>query len=110
MRTLPFAAANLRTANARPVRSPAAVPGPTKSQGIEPGQLNRAFEHALRGGDLRMTLAVAADLQVVSLERAPRLPHLMAAKQSLLFDEAALGGSPGTSARFTERPPSKKPT
>jgi molybdopterin-guanine dinucleotide biosynthesis protein A len=59
------------------------------SQGTEAGQLNRAFEHALRAGDLRMALATAGDLPFVSLERAARLLHLMAAKQSLLFDKAA---------------------
>jgi hypothetical protein len=59
------------------------------SQGTEAGQLNRAFEHALRAGDLHMALATAGDLPFVSLERAARLLHLMAVKQSPLFNKAA---------------------
>ncbi len=59
------------------------------SQGTEAGQLNRALEHALRTGDLRMALAAAADLPFVSLERAARLLHLMAVRKSPLFDRAA---------------------
>jgi hypothetical protein len=62
------------------------------SQGTEAGQLNRAFEHALRDQDLRMALAVASDLPFVSLDRAARILHLMARQNSPLFDRAAARG------------------